>query len=90
LSDVQLIPPCDRILLEMTYSDLYKWAIKELRTALIQADMKFKSRGINPAIPPVDTTKVLRITNFTPDLKERGDYCFTIILCVCVHNKSYP
>ena len=58
LSDVQLIPPCDRILLEMTYSDLYKWAIKELRTAVMQADMKFKSRGINPAIPPVDTSKV--------------------------------
>nr|XP_022328228.1 E3 ubiquitin-protein ligase HERC2-like isoform X2 [Crassostrea virginica] len=57
LSDVQLIPPCDRILLEMTYSDLYKWAIKELRTAVMQADMKFKSRGINPAIPPVDTSK---------------------------------
>ncbi|XP_061183765.1 E3 ubiquitin-protein ligase HERC2-like isoform X1 [Saccostrea echinata] len=57
LSGVQLIPPCDRILLEMTYSDLYKWAIKELRAAVIQADMKFKSRGINPAIPPVDVSK---------------------------------
>nr|XP_034301898.1 E3 ubiquitin-protein ligase HERC2 isoform X2 [Crassostrea gigas] len=57
LSDVQLIPPCDRILLEMTYSDLYKWAIKELRAAIMQSDMKFKSRGINPAIPPVDNSK---------------------------------
>lgn len=62
LSDVQLIPPCDRILLEMTYSDLYKWAIKELRAAIMQSDMKFKSRGINPAIPPVDNSKVNKFT----------------------------
>lgn len=65
LSDVQLIPPCDRILLEMTYSDLYKWAIKELRAAIMQSDMKFKSRGINPAIPPVDISKVLSKFTFT-------------------------
>lgn len=69
LSDVQLIPPCDRILLEMTYSDLYKWAIKELRAAIMQSDMKFKSRGINPAIPPVDNSKVSKFT-YIYSLKE--------------------
>ncbi|KAK3100706.1 hypothetical protein FSP39_024049, partial [Pinctada imbricata] len=57
LANISLIPPCDRILLEMTFSDLYKWAVKELRHGVIQADMMFKSRGINPAIPPVDTSK---------------------------------
>ena len=42
----------------MTFSDLYKWAIGELRNGVIQADMMFKSRGINPALPPTDSAKV--------------------------------
>ena len=31
LTEVSLIPPCDRILLQMTFADLYRWSIKELR-----------------------------------------------------------
>ncbi|KAL5011340.1 hypothetical protein ScPMuIL_009891 [Solemya velum] len=57
LCNVNLIPPCDRILLEMAFSELYKWAIRELRNSVLQSDMTFKSKGINPAIPPVDKTK---------------------------------
>ena len=58
LSDVKLIPPCDRILLEMTFAELYRWAIQELRQAVITADMMFKLRGINPATPKVRGAKV--------------------------------
>ncbi|KAK7486952.1 hypothetical protein BaRGS_00021768, partial [Batillaria attramentaria] len=57
LADVQLIPPCDRILLEMTFAELYRWAINQLRTCVIEADMAFKARGINPAHPPRDNSK---------------------------------
>ncbi|XP_074649618.1 E3 ubiquitin-protein ligase HERC2-like [Tubulanus polymorphus] len=49
LADVNLIPPCDRVLLEMTFSELNKWAISLLRDCIMEADMTFKSRGINPA-----------------------------------------
>ena len=58
LADVQLIPPCDRILLEMTFAELYRWAIAQLRACVIEADMAFKARGINPAQPPLDNSKV--------------------------------
>ena len=51
LTDVSLIPPCDRILLQMTFADLYRWSIKELRQAVLQADHTFKSRGITPTMP---------------------------------------
>ncbi|CAG5129601.1 unnamed protein product, partial [Candidula unifasciata] len=51
LMDVKLIPPCDRILLEMTFAELYKWAIQQLRYYVMQADMMLKLRGINPAAP---------------------------------------
>ncbi|XP_012936715.1 E3 ubiquitin-protein ligase HERC2 [Aplysia californica] len=57
LHDVKLIPPCDRILLEMTFAELYRWAIQELRHCVIQADMMFKLRGINPASPNPCNTK---------------------------------
>ncbi|XP_059157195.1 E3 ubiquitin-protein ligase HERC2-like isoform X2 [Physella acuta] len=50
LTDVKLIPPCDRILLEMTFAELYRWAVQELRQHVLQADLMFKLRGINPAL----------------------------------------
>lgn len=59
LANVSLIPPCDRILLEMQFSDLYKWAIQELRSFIIQSDMMFKERGINPTVSIQDSQKVL-------------------------------
>ncbi|KAJ8297784.1 hypothetical protein KUTeg_024315 [Tegillarca granosa] len=57
LSNIKLIPPCDRVLIEMMYSELYEWSIKELRKGLIKSDMMFKARGINPSIIPPDTGK---------------------------------
>ena len=48
LSNVSLIPPCDRLLLEMTYSELSKWAIATLRDCVIGADRYFKCHGIDP------------------------------------------
>ncbi|XP_021378315.1 E3 ubiquitin-protein ligase HERC2-like isoform X2 [Mizuhopecten yessoensis] len=57
LSNVKLIPPCDRILLELAFSHLYRWAINELRNGIIQSDMMFKARGINPSTPSTDSGK---------------------------------
>ena len=48
LSDVKLIPPCDRILLEMTFSELSRWAATTLRNSLIETDLYFKAKGISP------------------------------------------
>ena len=50
LSHVKLIPPCDRILLEMTFCELSKWAIYTLRSSLLEADLYFKQKGINPTL----------------------------------------
>ncbi|XP_048243824.1 E3 ubiquitin-protein ligase HERC2-like isoform X1 [Haliotis rufescens] len=58
LANVKLIPPCDRILLEMTFAELYRWAIRELRSCVISADMTFKAKGVNPSQPAQDNTKV--------------------------------
>lgn len=69
----------------MTYSDLYKWAIKELRAAIMQSDMKFKSRGINPAIPPVDNSKVIMFTFKYISLKELvylGGFDLVIVIVI--------
>ncbi|ESO89418.1 hypothetical protein LOTGIDRAFT_218809 [Lottia gigantea] len=56
LNDVKLIPPCDRILLEMTFADLYRWCIHELRHCVIKADQYFKSLNSFP-VPPIDNSK---------------------------------
>ena len=50
LSHVKLIPPCDRILLEMAFCELSKWAIYTLRSSLLEADIYFKQKGINPTL----------------------------------------
>ncbi|KAK6172413.1 hypothetical protein SNE40_016067 [Patella caerulea] len=57
LSDVKLIPPCDRILLEMTFAELYRWCIRELRHCVIKADQHFKGQGTNPGQPIADNSK---------------------------------
>ena len=45
LSDVSLIPPCDRVLLEMTFAELSKWSIGSLRTCLLEAERTLKVHG---------------------------------------------
>ena len=38
LSDVALIPPCDRVVLEMEFAELCKWAVDKLRSCLLEID----------------------------------------------------
>ena len=38
LDNVGLIPPCDRVLLEMLYLELDKWTISSLREYIINAE----------------------------------------------------
>ena len=58
LANINLIPPCDRILLEMTFAELSKWAIGALRESLLEADRFFRSRGLHPARHRHGRTKV--------------------------------
>ncbi|XP_072258440.1 E3 ubiquitin-protein ligase HERC2 [Pyxicephalus adspersus] len=59
LKDVDLIPPFNRMLLEVTYGKLYAWAIQNIRNILLDATSKFKEMGIQPV--PLQT-----ITNENP------------------------
>jgi len=38
LSDVALIPPCDRVVLEMEFAELCKWAVSKLRSCLLEME----------------------------------------------------
>ncbi|NXI02993.1 HERC2 ligase, partial [Pachycephala philippinensis] len=42
LKDVDLIPPFNRMLLEVTFGKLYAWAIQNVRNILLDANAKFK------------------------------------------------
>ncbi|NXS99921.1 HERC2 ligase, partial [Jacana jacana] len=42
LKDVDLIPPFNRMLLEVTFGKLYAWAIQNARNILLNANAKFK------------------------------------------------
>ncbi|XP_064637694.1 E3 ubiquitin-protein ligase HERC2-like isoform X2 [Lineus longissimus] len=57
LSNVNLIPPCDRVLLEMTFSELIRWAVMTLRKGVVEADMFFRTRGIHPNNPNDNNNK---------------------------------
>ncbi|XP_052829652.1 E3 ubiquitin-protein ligase HERC2 isoform X3 [Octopus bimaculoides] len=57
LANINLIPPCDKILLEMTFSDLYKWAVKELRNILLQVEATLKARNLNSSRSIQDNSK---------------------------------
>ncbi|KAK2509156.1 hypothetical protein MC885_004362 [Smutsia gigantea] len=48
LKDVDLIPPFNRMLLEVTFGKLYAWAVQNIRNILMDADAKFKELGIQP------------------------------------------
>lgn len=45
LKDVDLIPPFNRMLLEVTYGKLYAWAIQNIRSILLDATSRFKDMG---------------------------------------------
>ncbi|XP_066478199.1 E3 ubiquitin-protein ligase HERC2 isoform X5 [Tiliqua scincoides] len=59
LKDVDLIPPFNRMLLEVTFGKLYSWAIQNVRNILLDANSRFKELGIQPV--PLQT-----ITNENP------------------------
>ncbi|KAM6382365.1 E3 ubiquitin-protein ligase HERC2 isoform 5-T5 [Alca torda] len=59
LKDVDLIPPFNRMLLEVTFGKLYAWAIQNVRNILLDANAKFKELGVQPV--PLQT-----ITNENP------------------------
>lgn len=45
LKDVDLIPPYNRMLLEVTFGKLYSWAIHNVRNILLEASTRFKELG---------------------------------------------
>uniref|UniRef100_G3PKS4 MIB/HERC2 domain-containing protein n=1 Tax=Gasterosteus aculeatus TaxID=69293 RepID=G3PKS4_GASAC len=59
LKDVDLIPPFNRMLLEVTFGKLYSWAIQNVRNILLEAGARFKELGVQPV--PLQT-----ITNENP------------------------
>ncbi|KAH0501347.1 E3 ubiquitin-protein ligase HERC2 [Microtus ochrogaster] len=48
LKDVDLIPPFNRMLLEVTFGKLYAWAVQNIRCVLMDASARFKELGIQP------------------------------------------
>lgn len=40
-----MIPPFNRMLLEVTFGKLYTWAVQNIRNVLIDANAKFKELG---------------------------------------------
>ncbi|MGH0166749.1 UNVERIFIED_CONTAM: hypothetical protein FKN15_006610 [Acipenser sinensis] len=59
LKDVALIPPFNRMLLEVTFGKLNAWAIQNVRSILLAASTRFKELGVQPV--PLQT-----ITNENP------------------------
>lgn len=45
LKNVDLIPPFNRMLLEVTFGKLYSWAIHNVRNILLEASARFKELG---------------------------------------------
>lgn len=45
LKDVDLIPPFNRMLLEVTFGKLYSWAVHNIRNILLEASVRFKELG---------------------------------------------
>ncbi|KAB5583793.1 hypothetical protein PHYPO_G00099730 [Pangasianodon hypophthalmus] len=56
LKDVDLIPPFNRMLLEVTFGKLYTWAIQNIRNILLEASVRFKELGVQP-VPLQTITK---------------------------------
>lgn len=42
---MDLIPPFNRMLLEVTFGKLYSWAIHNVRNILLEASARFKELG---------------------------------------------
>ncbi|XP_059922232.1 E3 ubiquitin-protein ligase HERC2 isoform X1 [Gadus macrocephalus] len=78
LKDVDLIPPFNRMLLEVTFGKLYSWAIHNVRNILLEAGARFKELGVQPV--PLQT-----ITNENPAGPSLGTVPQARFLLAMVH-----
>ncbi|XP_028301238.1 E3 ubiquitin-protein ligase HERC2 isoform X2 [Gouania willdenowi] len=81
LKDVDLIPPFNRMLLEVTFGKLYSWAIQNIRNILLEASARFKELGIQPV--PLQT-----ITNENPAGPSLGTIPQARFLLAMIHMLS--
>ncbi|XP_074492829.1 E3 ubiquitin-protein ligase HERC2 isoform X1 [Sebastes fasciatus] len=81
LKDVDLIPPFNRMLLEVTFGKLYSWAIHNVRNILLEASARFKEHGVQPV--PLQT-----ITNENPAGPSLGTIPQARFLLAMIHMLS--
>ncbi|KAJ0032136.1 hypothetical protein NQD34_002217 [Periophthalmus magnuspinnatus] len=81
LKDVDLIPPFNRMLLEVTFGKLYSWAIQNVRNILLEASARFKEHGVQPV--PLQT-----ITNENPAGPSLGTIPQARFLLAMIHMLS--
>uniref|UniRef100_A0A8D3BZ47 HECT-type E3 ubiquitin transferase n=1 Tax=Scophthalmus maximus TaxID=52904 RepID=A0A8D3BZ47_SCOMX len=81
LKDVDLIPPFNRMLLEVTFGKLYSWAIQNVRNILLEASTRFKELGVQPV--PLQT-----ITNENPAGPSLGTIPQARFLLAMIHMLS--
>ncbi|XP_024133922.1 E3 ubiquitin-protein ligase HERC2 isoform X2 [Oryzias melastigma] len=81
LKDVDLIPPFNRMLLEVTFGKLYSWAIQNIRNILLEASARFKELGVQPV--PLQT-----ITNENPAGPSLGTIPQARFLLAMIHMLS--
>lgn len=46
LSDVHLVPPCDRVLLQLVLGELNKWVVSRMRSCLLEAEKQQESANL--------------------------------------------
>ncbi|XP_023810269.2 E3 ubiquitin-protein ligase HERC2 isoform X5 [Oryzias latipes] len=81
LKDVDLIPPFNRMLLEVTFGKLYSWAIQNIRNILLEASARFKELGVQ--LVPLQT-----ITNENPAGPSLGTIPQARFLLAMIHMLS--
>ncbi|XP_027882785.1 E3 ubiquitin-protein ligase HERC2 isoform X2 [Xiphophorus couchianus] len=81
LKHVDLIPPFNRMLLEVTFGKLYSWAIQNVRNILLEASARFKELGVQPV--PLQT-----ITNENPAGPSLGTIPQARFLLAMIHMLS--
>ncbi|XP_067368465.1 E3 ubiquitin-protein ligase HERC2 isoform X5 [Channa argus] len=81
LKNVDLIPPFNRMLLEVTSGKLYSWAIQNIRNILLEASARFKELGVQPV--PLQT-----ITNENPAGPSLGTIPQARFLLAMIHMLS--
>lgn len=73
LKDVDLIPPFNRMLLEVTFGKLYSWAVHNIRNILLEASVRFKELGERLVPPQCDVNRnVTHLLTCCPNVCEPG------------------